>query len=197
MRKNRAITAIEKCIKAQRDSLDLSNCGLRDRDFNPGREVDIALRNCTHLKILILSNPGASGDQPDRTILTRLPPAIHDLTSLTHLMCRGSQYTTGDLQYCDSMYNLRNLITLDLSYNILEDIESLDQLVSLQKLILGGNCLEQITPFYSLPSLLHLDLNYNGISRITNLDRLPSLRILNLSGNNITETEGLDKLFNL
>lgn len=51
-----ALELIGKCLETQDPVLDLGNCGLTDKDFDPGAPIDKELRKCKHLQELVLSN---------------------------------------------------------------------------------------------------------------------------------------------
>ncbi len=51
-----AFDLIQKCIEQQNTYLDLGCCGLTDAEIGEGSVLDLALRACTHIETLILSN---------------------------------------------------------------------------------------------------------------------------------------------
>ncbi len=51
-----ALDLIIKCFETKEPYLDLGRCGLTDEDFIAGSDLDLALRKCTHLEQLLLSN---------------------------------------------------------------------------------------------------------------------------------------------
>lgn len=95
--------------------------------------------------------------------------------------------------------DLVNITKLDLSRNVLQDtdvvnnIEILSNLVRLEELDLSRNLLINTTGLNNFPGLIKLDLYDNNIANLEGLENLTSLQVLNL-GENTKDAEGLDKL---
>jgi len=53
--KPNTLKLIEKSLNTQTPTLDFGRCGLTDTDVAENTPLDIALRQCTHLKTLIKS----------------------------------------------------------------------------------------------------------------------------------------------
>lgn len=103
-------------------------------------------------------------------------------------------------------YYLRHLETVDLSNNMISDIEDLFQFEvqpnQLKKLSLAHNAIEEILgdALAELSSLIELDLSYNLISDLTEepFFNLTSLEILKLNNNRIKDLNGaVNNLLNL
>lgn len=62
---------------------------------------------------------------------------------------------------------LKNLITIDLSYNQIKDISFLEDIHGIQYLHLGYNQIEDISPILHLDNLRCVSLNYNKINNIS------------------------------
>lgn len=93
----------------------------------------------------------------------------------------------GDSNINDLKY-FENLETLDLSFNGHKfDLKPISNLKNLQSLNLFGNAIEDITPLKSLVNLQDLNLGENNITDIKSLCSLENLTKLKLSGNSITD----------
>src|SRR4051812_36851607 len=104
---NLALELTFKCYETQDPYLDLGMCGLTDKDFEAGSPLDIALRKCTHLECLILSNSWDEWDEGGKVLEDQysrnyshyesrmnyfnssLPSAFLELHSLKKLICCG------------------------------------------------------------------------------------------------------------
>jgi hypothetical protein len=163
-----AITLIEECIATKATRLDLGKCNIRDDDVIEGTLLDKLLRECTHLKTLILSNRwyewGTDGNYKFRdsnnngrgNIFSKIPPSVTKLTGLHHLFCSGddlNQWKIKDMKCVESLINLQ---TLTLSDNEITTIEGLENLGSLLKLDLNANRITEIKGLQNLYSLTHL-----------------------------------------
>lgn len=123
------------------------------------------------------------------------------------------------LKKYEEINKLTKLEILDLSFNLLRKMESLDCLPQLKKLYLvsnkitkienvnllselvllelGDNRIKHIENLEHLTKLEELYLGKNKLVKIVNLDQVVNLRILALQSNRITVIEGLDNLVNL
>lgn len=131
--------------------LDLSNNGI----------VDInELNSLVNLEVLILDNNQIT-----------FFPNINQLEHLTTL----SVVNNGIEELGDDLSGLSNLIVFNAAHNNIKDLSSLDDLTSIEELILNDN-----------------DLGFYGVSPdFSALENAPNLEILNLENNNLTSISGL------
>lgn len=94
----------------------------------------------------------------------------------------------------NSLEQLTNLTYLRLSSNQISEIKGLDQLSNLKKLILHSNQLSKIKGLDRLTNLTYLNLHSNQLIEIQGLEQLIALNDLNLSSNQINEIKGLEQL---
>jgi Leucine-rich repeat (LRR) protein len=71
------------------------------------------------------------------------------------------------------MKALSNLVTLDVSSNLLETLNDVEKAKKLKRLIAARNNIKQLSPVSSLVSLVELDFEANPISRWS--DVLPAV----------------------
>ncbi|MEY8762579.1 MULTISPECIES: leucine-rich repeat domain-containing protein [Clostridium] len=122
---------------------------------------------------------------------------LEGLTNLqTLLLNKNFQWGTDDkISDISALSNLKDLTTLDLSYNQISDISSLSGLKNLQSLNLQNNKVSNITPLKDyLSALKLLDLMGNQITDISGLEGLSALTTLNLCGNEIEKIDEADEL---
>ena len=96
--------------------------------------------------------------------------------------------------------NLENQIGLrylDLDGNELTDLDGIQNLVNLEKLILVENKIRKIEHLEKMTKLKYLDLSLNQVFVMEGLDTLINLETLILHKNNINKIEGIDNLENL
>jgi len=94
----------------------------------------------------------------------------------------------------DSIKNLKNLESLNLSGNQITEIKGLDRLKNLRELSFFGCKISEIKNLDQLTNLTSLDLGNNQIAEIKGLETLTKLKSLNLGDNQITEIKGLETL---
>ncbi|MBN8217248.1 MAG: leucine-rich repeat domain-containing protein [Spirochaetes bacterium] len=76
-----------------------------------------------------------------------------------------------------------NLRLLDLSRNLLEDIDEIGELASLEELYLGENRVTDLLLLSACKRLRILDLSQNRVRDLSSLLELPELEYVNLTGN--------------
>lgn len=101
------------------------------------------------------------------------------------------------IEKIEHLDNLVNLNQLFLDSNKISKIEGLEKLTILRILDLGSNRITKIEGLESLRELTDLRLYCNGIEVIENLENLTLLRILMLNNNRIKEIKNLNALKNL
>lgn len=102
-----------------------------------------------------------------------------------------------ELNSIEDISLLRNLKTLDLFGNFIENIEPLKKLHNLEVLNLGAcEAIENVEPLRNLAKLKELKLNGNIINNIEPLVNLTNLEKLNLGGNPIKNFSPTGKYFN-
>ncbi|CAH0597691.1 unnamed protein product [Chrysodeixis includens] len=180
--------------------LDLSSNNLLGRDLNP-----YVFDQSTHITWLDYSRNDMS-DAPqnllhaldsleflnlDRCFLTEVPAfAIKsNLRTMKHLILSTNQIKS--LDNAAIFVNLDNLEILDLSYNLLENINGdiLAPLKKLQKIVLRSNKIKTIPDnlFRNIPKLITIDLFGNLMEDVpVNAFRGSPLKNLNLANNKIT-----------
>lgn len=83
-----------------------------------------------------------------------------------------------------------NLEEINLSSNLIANVEELEEMVNLTRLDLGSNRILDVAPLQNLTSLTYLDLMDNEIEDISMLHSLTQLELLDVSGNLLTDLEG-------
>lgn len=89
---------------------------------------------------------------------------------------------------------LLSLQELDAVQGEVGDLEGIDRLANLRRLVLGGNRIRDIRPLTALVRLQFLDLSDNQIEEISALGELGRLHALNLSGNQVGDLSPLADL---
>ncbi|XP_021353227.1 187-kDa microtubule-associated protein AIR9-like [Mizuhopecten yessoensis] len=84
------------------------------------------------------------------------------------------------------------LTTLDISFNILDNISALNYLPHLEDLLAAGNRLRSVD-LSRCKRLQEADLSNNKLADISGLRGLPNLQIINLGSNQLTSLKGLGK----
>ncbi len=87
--------------------------------------------------------------------------------------------------------------SLDLSFNRINKISGLSELVNLEQLYLISNGIQEIENLPNAPSLKYLELGANKITAIENLDPVPNVEQLFFGQNRLTSMLGLDGLRHL
>lgn len=87
------------------------------------------------------------------------------------------------------LVELPNLVALDLSELLMEDISSLANLTELTELNLSLNDIKDISPLERLIKLTKLDLSDNDIENVSSLSGLINLTSLRLGGNKISDAD--------
>lgn len=102
-----------------------------------------------------------------------------------------------DIKSVSGIEYFKNLQTLDLSTNEIDDISMLASLTNLEYLTLYSNKITNINALSNLKKLRILNLNSNEISEISVLSNLTNLETLYLSNNKINNVNELAELVNL
>ena len=204
-----ALELIQTCYKTKYPYLDLGNCGLNDEAVAAGTPIDAALRQCKHLRTLILSNEwfrwNEIGDHfhtnsvntGEKNKFTSPPPALESLLGLEQLICSGefgNLWGISDMQF---VARLTNLTILNLCFNKIVELRGLSNLTNLKKLYISDNKIVELKGLGNLTSLTHLEISDNKIAELKGLSKLTNLSILSISSNRIAELKGLDRLSNL
>lgn len=84
-----------------------------------------------------------------------------------------------------------NLQELNLSGNLITNLDELEGMYNLEHLNLGGNRITDLTPLKNLNSLWYLDLIDNEIDSIAPITGLTDIFLLDVSGNILTSLEGI------
>lgn len=204
--KNLAERKIEACLYTKNVYLDIGRCGLTDIDFDEDRTLSKLLKQCTHLKTLILSNEWWDNEEvrtveseniQELNVFSKLPEALAFIKDLDKLICSGynrMRLKTWPISEISLVSQLPRLRYLNLSDNHINKIQSLGSLASLETLILSSNQISDIRSLASLEALKMLDLSYNQIKDIEGLASLKSLHEIYLSHNHIRWIKGLSSL---
>lgn len=86
------------------------------------------------------------------------------------------------------------LVSLDLTNNVISDLSPLMSLQKLEKLKLSGNEITDLRPLIGLPGLRVLEASGNSVTETSAVGSLERLQILDLSDNPIGDFSGLKKL---
>ena len=135
-----------------------------------------------------------------------MPPAPDEIPD--YITIRGEQYSTSSAELSLKELDLRNeeirplrfmvnLISLDLSGNLIYDLMPLAHLTSLEILDLSDNEVRNTAPLGSLTNLRILDISNNGIRNLAPLAELTNIERLSLSGNFIGGVMPLENFTNL
>ena len=98
------------------------------------------------------------------------------------------------LENVDILIGCVNLKELDLSYNDLKRIDGLDKIKSLKKLDIKDNDIVSLSPLELCKKLEVLDVSFNYISTLDSIKQLINLNTLNIEHNYITSIRGLNSL---
>ncbi|CAL6057595.1 leucine-rich_repeat domain-containing protein [Hexamita inflata] len=101
-----------------------------------------------------------------------------------------------NLQTLEGIQNM-NLKYLDLSLNLITDVQCLGQIISLNELELKANCISDISPLSTLTNLQSLNLLGNKVINIQPLSFLINLERLNLSRNEVQDLSPFRSLVRL
>ncbi len=110
----------------------------------------------------------------------------NDLVAISELNAASSGISAiGGLEYCTA------LSTLDLSFNMIENLRPISALTNLKKLDLSYNHIVSLSPISKLTGLTSLDLHQNQIVDISPLSSLRNIEFLNLASNQIVDIDTL------
>lgn len=169
-------------------TLDLGNCELS--------ELPNELFDCIWLEELNLSNSYwdlylekwiESSNEGKGNILSAIPFGMSKLIKLKTLRANGNPDKNWYLWSFKFLENLSSLELLDLSYNIITNIDFLKNLTALRHLDLRNNGITNIKVLENHSQLEILDLSANRIVDIQSLESLEKLQDLDLALNNIQE----------
>jgi Leucine-rich repeat (LRR) protein/cellulose biosynthesis protein BcsQ len=121
--------------------------------------------------------------------LVKIPDSVGELKQLESLDISNNIIT--DLV---GLENLSNLKVLSISKNLIKEIQSLDNLKSLRELDASFNEISSFKGLEHLGKLNQLFINNNKISDISGVEHLKSLKQLDLSYNEIVDLNGIDLL---
>lgn len=195
---NQALQLIKEAKEKKLTSLDLGNCGLTT--------IPKEVFELTHLEELRLCNSYWDYQQGKRidsknngpaNKIEKIPPDIRRLKSLKSLYLNGISKINWKIERIVYLQDLPSLRILDLSYNEISDISTLEKLLNLTSLSLSANNISDISALEKLLNLTSLSLSANNISDISALKKLPKLTSLDLGETTITDISALEKLHNL
>jgi Leucine-rich repeat (LRR) protein/GTPase SAR1 family protein len=201
---NRALALIEDCLVKKEPVLNLSYCGLNDRDFAITCSIGQQLSKCTHITKLILSNKEYDWNLNRTPVLTINPGHkywdnnIYNGGDSSLPVIQGKQH----MRYIDPpeyrptlSYQADNkYILVDNNLSSIPDVVAL--LDNLEELVCGGDKsvkwkIKSLSPLKGLTKLKTLILSNNNIQTFNSLHWFPKLEKLDLGNNNIRH------LFNL
>ena len=117
-----------------------------------------------------------------------------DLAALKEL--RISRGITIPTNMCLSSFpdlsRLESLLKLDLSYNMMGELEITEEMPALEILTVSHNCIKYVKGLEKLPKLKALDLSHNLLEEFMDCGSTESLIELDLSHNMITAVEHID-----
>jgi internalin A len=227
---NLALRVIENVKVKKLNYLDLGNFGLKDSDFEIGSELDIEIRKCDHIEFLILSTNWKDYSSSETlsflkteknespNLLKQLPNVIKSLKNLTTLIACGQEIMDisilGDLKklkmlilhnnYISSLGSLINTTTLnylDVSFNLLENLEGLDNNKLLKSIYAVRNNINDISALRNIKGLETINFSRNFLFTLYGIEHTDKLTRLIVNENNLLELEDfefvLDKNENL
>ncbi|XP_069125612.1 leucine-rich repeat protein soc-2 homolog [Argopecten irradians] len=184
------ITNLEKFTKVR--VLDLScnyiekienlepNSDLRELKLYDNRlRVVERLKGCKELSSL----------QIQHNKIRQIGKGFSGLSKLKHLRIdcnRLLKLEASELSCCSQ------LTTLDISFNLLDNISALNYLPHLEELLAAGNRLRSVD-LSRCKRLQEVDLSHNKLTDISGLRGLPNLQIINLGSNQLASLKGLGK----
>lgn len=194
-----------------------------DSDLTSDIEPDVPYLDLVHSRISSMEELNLQKFQKLESLCLRqnLITSIAEVSVLPEETMEELDFYDNRINHISSQVGkLKNLKTLDLSFNKIRNIKNLEALTklenlyfvqnkireiknveclsSLKNLELGGNRIEHIDECVSaVPSLEELWLGKNKIHKLENLQGLTNLRVLSIQSNRITKLEGLDNLVNL
>ncbi|CAL6040821.1 leucine-rich_repeat domain-containing protein [Hexamita inflata] len=176
-------------------SLKICNHDLKSIRFADYLDIDeLNLQNCyevtlertpKNIKKLVINNC--------RLITTRIN-GLENMSQLTELNLGLNMLTDDCLEIIGS---LKNLQSLDLSINRLENVDKLKQLGNLRALDLNQNFIKTVDCLESLAGLQNLDISYNQVSHVKALENMENMNVLNISHNKINSMQCLAKMKNI
>jgi len=201
-----ALFLINECIRTQNPYLDLGCCGLTDALVAEGTAIDLALRQCTHLKTLILSNKWwdwkkgkqiYSQNTGSKNHFTTPPPFFPSLINLEVLRCGGDSDIKWEIKDMQFVHLLSSLILLDISGNQITELNGLEYQISLRYFNIKNNQISDLKGLENLTALKYFNISNNQISDLKGLENLSTLQYFNISNNQISDLKGLENLTTL
>lgn len=125
-------------------------------------------------------------------LVAELAELLPQLNNIEELFI-GADMTVRDFSFLQGVEGLRKLIIL----SGLKDLSGVENMLSLEFLVVVDGSVEDISPVQELKKLKHLEIILNKVSDITPLQSLENLEWLILSNNNISDITpllGLKKL---
>lgn len=99
--------------------------------------------------------------------------------------------------FCYKQYDMRNIITLDLSFNRIKDVSPLFEFEWMRSLNVSSNKIENIVSFEKLRSLEYLNISNNRIKDIKPLTNLIHLKQLDIRNNDVEDVDEILFIRNL
>ncbi|KAG1657521.1 Nischarin [Nymphon striatum] len=127
------------------------------------------------------------------------PPDDETMSSSCWNCLESIQLRQNKIQQIDiSMKLLKNVMTVDISHNLLSEVSNLETLPCLTNLNLSNNKIQYLDGLHTkLGNIRNLDLSSNHIVKLDGLSKLYSLESLNLSHNKIEELSEIQCLSTL
>ena len=165
-----------------------------------------SLGHSFRIEIIDLLSPMETVSIPDANLAARIHQDLrltpdHTITQLDMLGLKVFSYIRrGDNPVIRDFTGLeyaKNLKSLHLQRNPIDDISPLEELTNLERLYLLANHISDISPLENLTNLEELHLYDNRISDISPLENLTKLKRLYLHNNSISDLSPLENLTNL
>lgn len=196
---------INECLKSRSPFLDIGNCGLKDLSILP------ELFECIHLEELILSNQWAiyengkwreysSQNVGRNNNLSELPQHISKLKNLKRLTCGGdwnngkTEWNRWGIENMSSVFKLENLEYLNLSNNLIKNINGLNNLTKLKTIHLNNNNISSVRSIGKLKNLEEIYLSNNKIKTVSFLQNLEGIHTVDLHNNLIKDLRPLETI---
>lgn len=123
--------------------------------------------------------------------------ALENIDFLENIEVHDLDLSYNKIENIETLTTIRGLKYLNLSNNKINSISPLSNITELQSIDLSYNHVNDLKPLSNLLNIFDLNLRWNGISNLTPLSNLLNIKYLTIDHNYITSFDGLEKLYNL
>ncbi|OAA34093.1 protein phosphatases PP1 regulatory subunit sds22 [Metarhizium rileyi] len=169
-----------------------------DEDLLESESSDTEEVMCSHARIGSISSLRLERFKSVARICLR-QNSIQEIEGLAPLAATLKDLDLYDnlISHMRGMDELKNIVSLDLSFNKIKHIKNISHMTKLKELFLVANKISKIEGLDTFQNLKSLELGSNRIRELRNLDKLESLEELWVAKNKITELTGLGGLRSL